>query len=177
MINLNATQSSTTNSSAEQTEDNQGTVIFGVVLLASALLGCSLALLALGRDFFIGKNVPIVFVGALVWVDFIGVFSTAVLIFHGLIEGERWMADSPQCSLQVCKIAFTTERVRLTVVLLLSLRPYLIAINLPVPFTQVRGSRKWPKLKQEKLPKFIAQQCQETDVTVQNERSALEKFS
>lgn len=112
MINLNATQSSTTNSSAEQTaDDNQGKVIFAVVLLASALLGCSLALLALGRDFFIGKNVPIVFVGALVWVDFIGVFSTAVLIFHGLIEGEEWMADSPQCSLQVCKITYTTERV------------------------------------------------------------------
>ena len=109
MNNLNASQSSTTNSSAEQTEDNQGNVIFAVVLLASALLGCGLALLALGRDFFIGKNAPIVLVSALVWVDFIGVFSTAVLIFHGLVEGEEWMADSPQCSLQVCQITYTTE--------------------------------------------------------------------
>ena len=101
MVILNATQSSITNSSAEQTTDKAANVIIGVVLLASALFGCSLALFALGRDFFTGKNPPVVFVGALVWVDFIGAFSTAVLIFQGFVKGAEWMADSPQCSFQV----------------------------------------------------------------------------
>ena len=102
MVILNATQSSTSNSSAEQTVDYPATVIIGVVLLASAIIGCSLALLALGKDFFRGKNPPVVFVGALVWVDFIGAFSTSVIVFQGFVKGVEWMADSPQCSLQVC---------------------------------------------------------------------------
>ena len=102
MAILNSTQSSITNSSAEQTQDNAANVIIEVVLLASAVIGCSLALFALGRDFFLGKNPPVVFVGALVWVDFIGVFSTAVLVFQGFVKGSDWIADSPQCSLQVC---------------------------------------------------------------------------
>ena len=101
MVFLNATQGSITNSSAEQTPDKLANVIIGVVLLSSALLGCSLSLFALRRDFFTGKNPPVVFVGALVWVDFIGAFSTAVLVFQGFVKGAEWMADSPQCSLQV----------------------------------------------------------------------------
>ena len=101
MVILNATQSSITNSSAEQTPDKLSNVVIGVVLLASALFGCSLALFALGRDFFTGKNPPVVFVGALVLVDFIGAFSTAVLVFQGFVKGAEWTADSPQCSLQV----------------------------------------------------------------------------
>lgn len=105
MAILNATQGPrTTNGTAEQTQDDAANFIVGVVLLASALVGCSLAVLALGRDFFIGKNPPAVFVGALVWVDFIGAFSTAVLVFQGYVKGAEWMADSPQCGLQVCRL-------------------------------------------------------------------------
>lgn len=100
----NASQGLPTNESAEQTQEDAVNFIIGVIALASALIGCSLAALALGRDFFIGKNPPVVFVGALVWVDFIGVFSTAVLVFTGFVKGAEWMADSPQCSLQVCQI-------------------------------------------------------------------------
>lgn len=96
----NATQSPTTNISTEQPLTNQANVI-GVIILASSLFGCSLALLALGKDLFVGKTPPVVFVGVLVWVDFIGVFSTSVLVFHGLVERAEWLADSPQCSIQV----------------------------------------------------------------------------
>ena len=42
MVILNATQSSITNSAAEQTTGNPANVIIGVVLLASALFGCRL---------------------------------------------------------------------------------------------------------------------------------------
>jgi len=103
MVNLNGSQDLPTNESAEQTQENSANFIIGIVLLVSAFVGCSLAVLALGRDFFIGKNPPIVFVGALVWVDFIGLLSTVVLVFQGLVKGGEWIAQSPQCSLQVCK--------------------------------------------------------------------------
>ncbi|XP_067049641.1 trace amine-associated receptor 8-like [Acropora muricata] len=98
---LNTTSSYTTNGSADQThQDNQGNVIASIVLLASGLVGCTVALLALGKDFFEGKNPPTVCIGALVWVDFVGVFSTAVLIFNGIVKGEDWLKGFPQCSLQ-----------------------------------------------------------------------------
>jgi len=100
MVNLNGSQDLPTNESAEQTQENSANFIIGIVLLVSAFVGCSLAVLALGRDFFIGKNPPIVFVGALVWVDFIGLLSTVVLVFQGLVKGGEWIAQSPQCSLQ-----------------------------------------------------------------------------
>ena len=103
MVNLNGSQDLPTNESAEQTQENSANFIIGIVLLVSAFVGCSLAVFALGRDFFIGKNPPIVFVGALVWVDFIGLLSTVVLVFQGLVKGGEWIAQSPQCSLQVCK--------------------------------------------------------------------------
>lgn len=103
MANLTGSQGLPTNESAEQTQENSANFIIGIVLLVSAFVGCSLAVLALGRDFFIGKNPPVVFVGALVWVDFIGLFSTVVLVFQGFVKGEEWIAKSPQCSLQVCK--------------------------------------------------------------------------
>ncbi len=102
----NASQGLPTNESAEQTHEDAANFIIGIILLVSALIGCSLAVLALGRDFFIGKNPPGVFVGALVWVDFIGVFSTAVLVFRGFVKGAEWMADSPQCSLQVRQLNY-----------------------------------------------------------------------
>ena len=102
MANLTGSQDLPTNESAEQTQENSANFIIGIVLLVSAFVGCSLAVLALGRDFFIGKNPPVVFVGALVWVDFIGLFSTVVLVFQGFVKGEEWIAKSPQCSLQVC---------------------------------------------------------------------------
>lgn len=103
MANLTGSQGLPTNESAEQTQENSANFIIGIVLLVSAFVGCSLAVLALGRDFFIGKSPPVVFVGALVWVDFIGLFSTVVLVFQGFVKGEEWIAKSPQCSLQVCK--------------------------------------------------------------------------
>lgn len=103
MANLTGSQGLPTNESAEQTQENSANFIIGIVLLVSAFVGCSFAVLALGRDFFIGKNPPVVFVGALVWVDFIGLFSTVVLVFQGFVKGEEWIAKSPQCSLQVCK--------------------------------------------------------------------------
>ena len=103
MANLTGSQDLPTNESAEQTQENSASFIIGIVVLVSAFVGCSLAVLALGRDFFIGKNPPVVFVGALVWVDFIGLFSTVVLVFQGFVKGEEWIARSPQCSLQVCK--------------------------------------------------------------------------
>lgn len=103
MANLTGSQGLPTNESAEQTQENSANFIIGIVLLVSAFVGCSLAVLALGRDFFIGKNPPVVFVGALVWVDFIGLFSTVVLVSQGFVKGEEWIAKSPQCSLQVCK--------------------------------------------------------------------------
>lgn len=103
MANLTGSQDLPTNESAEQTQENSASFIIGIVILVSAFVGCSLAVLALGRDLFIGKNPPVVFVGALVWVDFIGLFSTVVLIFQGFVKGEEWIARSPQCSLQVCK--------------------------------------------------------------------------
>lgn len=103
MANVTGSQGLPTNESAEQTQENSANFIIGIVLLVSAFVGCSLAVLALGRDFFIGKNPPVVFVGALVWVDFIGLFSTVVLVFQGFVKGEEWIAKSPQCSLQVCK--------------------------------------------------------------------------
>lgn len=103
MANLNASQDLPTNESAAQTQENSANFIIGIVLLVGAFLGCSLAVLALGRDFFIGKNPPVVFVGALVWVDFIGLLSTVVLVFQGFVKGKEWIARSPQCSLQVCK--------------------------------------------------------------------------
>ncbi|KAK2570855.1 Prostacyclin receptor [Acropora cervicornis] len=91
---FNATSSYATNGSADQThEDNQGNAIAAIVLLASGLVGCTVALLALGRDFFEGKNPPTVCIGALVWVDFVGVFSTAVLVFNGIVKGEDWLED------------------------------------------------------------------------------------
>ena len=102
MAILNATQDSPKEDSADQTQGDVANIIIGIVLLACALVGCSLAVVALGRDFFIGKNPPVVFVGALVWVDFIGVFSTSVLVFHGFVKGAEWMRESPQCGLQVC---------------------------------------------------------------------------
>lgn len=104
MANLTGSQGLPTNESAEQTQENSANFIIGIVLLVSAFVGCSFAVLALGRDFFIGKNPPVVFVGALVWVDFIGLFSTVVLVFQGFVKGEEWIAKSPQCSLQVCKM-------------------------------------------------------------------------
>lgn len=100
MANLTGSQGLPTNESAEQTQENSANFIIGIVLLVSAFVGCSLAVLALGRDFFIGKNPPVVFVGALVWVDFIGLFSTVVLVFQGFVKGEEWIAKPPQCSLQ-----------------------------------------------------------------------------
>lgn len=103
MANLTVSQDLPTNESAEQTQENSANFIVGIVLLVSAFVGCSLAVLALGRDFFIGKNPPVVFVGALVWVDFIGLLSTVVLVFQGFVKGGEWIAKSPQCSLQVCK--------------------------------------------------------------------------
>ena len=103
MANLTGSQDLPTNESAEQTQENSASFIIGIVILVSAFAGCSLAVLALGRDLSIGKNPPVVFVGALVWVDFIGLFSTVVLIFQGFVKGEEWIARSPQCSLQVCK--------------------------------------------------------------------------
>ena len=103
MANLSVSQDLPTNESAEQTQENSANFIIGIVLLVSAFVGCSLAVLALGRDFFIGKNPPVVFVGALVWVDFIGLLSTVALVFQGFVKGEDWISKSPQCSLQVCK--------------------------------------------------------------------------
>ena len=104
-FSFNTTPSYTVNGSAHQTQqDYQGNVIAGIVLLASGLVGCTVALLALGRDFFEGKNPPTVCIGALVWVDFIGVFSTAVLVFNGIVKGEDWLKGFPQCSLQVCEV-------------------------------------------------------------------------
>ena len=104
MAVLNATQNTQhTNTSAEQIQTDTANLIIGVVLLGSALIGCSLTLLALGKDFFVGKNPPSVLVSALVWVDFIGALSTAVLVFHGFVQGPEWMMYSPQCTLQVCQ--------------------------------------------------------------------------
>lgn len=101
---LNATQNvQHTNTSAEQILTDTVNLIIGVVLLASALIGCSLTLLALGKDFLLGKNPPSVLVSALIWVDFIGAFSTAVLVFHGFVKGPDWIMYSPQCTLQVCQ--------------------------------------------------------------------------
>ena len=108
MANLTGSQDLPTNESAEQTQENSANFIIGIVLLVSAFVGCSLAVLALGRDFFIGKNPPVVFVGALVWVDFIGLLSTVVLVFQGFVKGEEWIAKSPQCSVQVWK--YDTEK-------------------------------------------------------------------
>ena len=68
-----------------------------------------MALLALGRDFFEGKNPPTVCIGALVWVDFVGVFSTAVLVFNGIVKGEDWLEGFPQCSLQVRQVYKTKK--------------------------------------------------------------------
>ncbi|XP_058967180.2 prostaglandin D2 receptor [Pocillopora verrucosa] len=99
MAIFNTTLHCTKEAPADETQEDKA-VIIGIVVLASALIGCSLALVALGRDFFIGKNPPVVLVSALVWVDFIGVFSTSVIVFHGLLEGSEWMRDSPQCGLQ-----------------------------------------------------------------------------
>ena len=104
-FSFNTTPSYTANGSAHQTQqDYQGNVIASIVLLASGLVSCTVALLALGRDFFKGKNPPTVCIGALVWVDFIGVFSTAVLVFNGIVKGEDWLKGFPQCSLQVCEV-------------------------------------------------------------------------
>lgn len=104
MAVLEATQNTQhTNTSAEQIQTDTANLIIGVVLLASALIGCSLTLLALGKDFFLGKNPPSVLVSALVWVDFVGAFSTAVLVFHGFVQGPEWIMYSPQCTLQVGK--------------------------------------------------------------------------
>lgn len=100
MAIFNTTLHCTKEAPADETQEDKA-VIIGIVVLASALIGCSLALVALGRDFFIGKNPPVVLVSALVWVDFIGVFSTSVIVFHGLLKGSEWMRDSPQCGLQV----------------------------------------------------------------------------
>ena len=103
MANLSVSQDLPTNGSAEQTQQHSANFIIGIVLLVSAFVGCSLAVLALGRDFLTGKNPPVVFVGALVWVDFIGLLSTVVLVFQGFVKGDEWISKSPQCSLQVCK--------------------------------------------------------------------------
>ena len=97
----NASQYQPTKDSADQTDEDAASFIMGIVMLTSALIGCSLAVLALGKDFFVGRNPPAVFVGTLVWVDFIGVFLTAVLVFQGFVKGAEWIADSPQCGLQV----------------------------------------------------------------------------
>ena len=105
MAIFNTTLHCTKEAPADETQEDKA-VILGIVVLASALIGCSLALVALGRDFFIGKNPPVVLVSALVWVDFIGVFSTSVIVFHGLLEGSEWMRDSPQCGLQVYLLFF-----------------------------------------------------------------------
>ncbi|XP_068697845.1 prostacyclin receptor-like [Montipora foliosa] len=100
-FDFNHSLSSTASVSTDQTrEDGRGNTIAGIVLIASGLIGCSLSLLALGRDFFLGKTLPAIFIGALVWVDFIGVFSTAVLVFNGLVQGEKWLSGSPQCAIQ-----------------------------------------------------------------------------
>ncbi|PFX34137.1 Prostaglandin E2 receptor EP2 subtype [Stylophora pistillata] len=100
MAVFNATLNSTKEASADQAQEDKVGILIGIVVLASALIGCSLALVALGKDLFIGRNTPMVLVGALVWVDFIGVFSTSVIVFHGFVKGAEWMADSPQCGLQ-----------------------------------------------------------------------------
>lgn len=106
----NTTSSYTTNGSADQThQDNQGNAIAAIVLLASGLVGCTVALLALGRDFFQGKNPPTVCIGALVWVDFVGVFSTAVLVFNGIVKGADWLKGFPQCSVQVRQVYKTKK--------------------------------------------------------------------
>lgn len=105
MAIFNTTLHCTKEAPADETQEDKA-VIIGIVVLASALIGCSLALVALGRDFFIGKNPPVVLVSALVWVDFIGVFSTSVIVFHGLLKGSEWMRDSPQCGLQVYLLFF-----------------------------------------------------------------------
>lgn len=51
------------------------------MLFVSVFVGCSLVVLVFGRDFFIGKNFLVVFVGVLVWVDFIGLFLIVVFVF------------------------------------------------------------------------------------------------
>lgn len=101
MAVFNATLNSTKEASADKAQEDKVGIVIGSVVLASALIGCSLALVALGKDLFIGRNTPVVLVGALVWVDFIGVFSTSVIVFHGFVKGAEWIADSPQCGLQV----------------------------------------------------------------------------
>lgn len=68
-------------------------VIIGIVVLVSVFIGCSLVLVVFGRDFFIGKNLLVVFVSVLVWVDFIGVFFILVIVFYGFLKGLEWMRD------------------------------------------------------------------------------------
>lgn len=90
----------TTKGQMDEEEQIRNTII-GIMLLVAAILGCFVAVLALGKDFFTGKFAPAVIVGALTWVDFWGAISSSAFIFHGFVRGEGWLAGPLQCSLQV----------------------------------------------------------------------------
>ena len=72
-----------------------------IIVVCVGLVGCSIAVLALGREFFIGKTSTLVIVAALTWVDFTGVLTTSSFVFHGLAVGNGWIGEYPQCQIQV----------------------------------------------------------------------------
>lgn len=76
-----------------------------IVVIGIGVIGCFIAVLALGREFFVGKTSTLVIVAALAWVDLTGVLLTSSFVFHGLVVRNGWIGEHPQCQIQVKKAA------------------------------------------------------------------------
>lgn len=94
---MEVNQSST---SATEQNDDVGVVTF-IIISSVGIIGCFIAVLVLGKEFFSGRTSTLVIVAALTWVDFHGVLTTSSIVFHGLIVKNGWIGKYPQCQIQV----------------------------------------------------------------------------